>query len=85
MLNLAISTIAFVVAAWILNRFLDEQAIPRGFKRGAMILVLASLTAWGVWRTVDWTQSAMAENPEAAAANISGASQVLKDANQATP
>lgn len=49
MLNLTLSTIVFFVAAWLLNQYLNEQGIPYGITRGMMILVLASLTSWGVW------------------------------------
>jgi hypothetical protein len=85
MLNLAITTIVFFVAAWFLNSYLNEQGIPNGLTRGVMVLVLASLTSWGVWRTIDWTQQAKVDNPQAAIRNTGGVSQILKDANQAQP
>lgn len=85
MLNLAFSLIVFFVAAWFLNGYLNEQGIPNGLTRAIMVLVLASLTSWGVWRTIDWTQQAKMEDPQAAVINTGGASQVMKDANQAQP
>ena len=33
MMNLVISTVAFFVAAWFLNRYLDGQNIPKGMTR----------------------------------------------------
>ena len=36
MLNLAISTIVFFVAAWFLNGYLDQQGIPKGLILAAM-------------------------------------------------
>jgi len=84
MLNLIVSAIVFIVAAWFLNHYLDEQAIPNGIKRGMMVLVLSSLTSWGVWRAVDWTQVRI-ESPQAAVKTAGGVSQILKAANQAQP
>jgi hypothetical protein len=85
MLNLAISIIVFFVAAWFLNGYLNEQGIPNGLARGVLVLVLASLTSWGVWWTIEWTQQAKMESPQAAVINAGGVSQVLKDANQSQP
>ena len=85
MLNLAFSTIVFFVAAWFLNGYLNEQGIPNGLTRGMMVLVLASLTSWGVWWTIDWTQHAKLEEPRVAVTSTGGVYQILKDANQAQP
>ena len=43
MLNLIISTIAFFVAAWFVNRYLDEQEIAKGMPRGVLVFMLAFL------------------------------------------
>lgn len=56
MWNLIISTIVFFIAAWYINRYLDEQGIPRGLTRGMLALALASLVSWGAGEFVDWTQ-----------------------------
>ena len=56
MLNLLISTIVFFVAAWYLNRYLDELGIGRGMTRGTLVLVLASLVSWGAGSVVDWAE-----------------------------
>lgn len=65
MLGLIISTIVFFVAAWYLNRYLDEQEIPKGMTRGMLVLVLASLVSFGSGAIVDWTQEKI-EGPQAA-------------------
>ena len=83
MLSLIISTIVFFVAAWFLNRYLDEQGIPKGMTRGLTVLVLASLMSWAAGWAVDWTQDT---GEGAAAAQPPGAaSLILKAANQGQP
>ena len=83
MLNLIISTIVFFIAAWFLNRYLDEQGIPKGMTRGLTVVVLASLMSWGAGWAVDWTQGKI-EGPQAAQAS-GDLSQILKAANQGQP
>lgn len=56
MLNLLISTIVFFIAAWYLNRYLDEHEIAKGMTRGVLVFVLASLASWGSAEIVDWLQ-----------------------------
>lgn len=84
MLNLAISTIVFFVAAWFLNGYLDQQGIPKGLTRGVVVLVLASLMSWVAGWAVDWTQTRV-EGPQASIQTPSGLTQLMKDANQQQP
>jgi len=84
MLNLIVSTIVFFIAAWFLNRYLDEQGIPKGMTRGVTVLVLASLMSWGVGWAVDWAQ-AKVEGHQDTAQTAGALSQLLKDANQGQP
>jgi hypothetical protein len=84
MLNLAISTIVFFVAAWLLNGYLDQQGIPKGLTRGVVVLVLASLMSWVAGWAVDWTQTRV-EGPQASIQTPSGLTQLMKDANQQQP
>lgn len=84
MLNLAISTIVFFVAAWFLNGYLDQQGIPKGLTRGVVVLVLASLMSWVAGWAVDWTQTRV-EGPQASVQSPSGLTQLMKDANQQQP
>lgn len=84
MLNLIIAAIVFFVAAWLLNQYLDEQSIPNSITRAVMVLMLASLTSWGVWWAVDWAQTKVAE-PQVAVQSSGGVSQILKAANQTQP
>lgn len=79
MLSMIISTLAFFVAAWYLNLYLDEQGIGKGMTRGVLVLVLASLVSWGVGAAVDWMQ------PQAASPNASDLSQLLKATGQSQP
>lgn len=79
MLSLIISTLVFFVAAWTLNRYLDEQEIGKGMTRGVLVLVLASLVSWGAGAAVDWMQ------PQAAAPASGDLSQLLKASGQPRP
>jgi predicted PurR-regulated permease PerM len=84
MWNLIISTIVFVIAAWYLRRYLDEQGIPKGITRSLLVLVLASFVSWAAGGVVDWTQAKIA-GPQQAAHNSADLSQLLRDAGQAQP
>lgn len=84
MLNLTVSTIVFLVAAWFLNNYLDAQGIPKGMTRGVMILVLAALMAWGVGWTADWAQTKI-RGPQLLVQTPSGLTQLMKDAGQQQP
>ncbi len=84
MLNLIISTIVFFIAAWYINRYLDEQGIPKGMTRGVLVLVIASLVSWGTGEMVDWAQVKI-EGPQAAAQSPGDLSQLLKAVGQAQP
>lgn len=84
MLNLTISTIVFLVAAWFLNNYMDAQEIPKGMARGVMVLVLAALMAWGVGWTVDWAQNKI-EGPQTAMQAPGGLSELQKAAGQDQP
>lgn len=77
MLNLILSTIVFFVAAWLLNRYLDEHGIPKGITRSVLVLVLASLVSWGAGELVDWAQFKI-EGPQAASQTSNDLTQLLK-------
>lgn len=84
MLNLIISTIVFFIAAWFLNRYLDEQGIPKGMTRNITVMVLASMMSWGSGWAVDWAQGKVEGQPVTAQTS-EGLSQILKAANQEQP
>ncbi len=75
--NLIISTIVFFIAAWYINRHLDEQGIPKGMTRGMLVLVLGSVMSWGSGEMVDWIQNKI-EGPQPAAQTSGDLSQLLK-------
>lgn len=66
--NIIISTIVFIVAAWYIRRYLNEQAIPAGMARGLIVFILASVVSWGAGIVVDWVQEKV-EGPQPAAKN----------------
>ncbi len=77
MLSIVISTIVFFIAAWYINRQLDEQEINRGMTRGVLVFFLASLVSWGAGEIVDWTEVKI-EGPQAASTLPTDLSQMLK-------
>ena len=81
MMNLVISTVAFFVAAWFLNRYLDGQNIPKGMTRTMLVFSLAAMVSWGAGEVVDWAQ-VKTEGPRAAAQTSGELSQLLKAAGQ---
>jgi hypothetical protein len=79
MLNLIISTVVFFIAARLLNRYLDEQGVPKGMGRALTVMALASLMSWGVCWTLEWTQSGEGNFQSSASG---GVSQILGAASQ---
>ncbi|MDD2776779.1 MAG: hypothetical protein PHU06_12550 [Gallionella sp.] len=53
MLSIIVSTLAFFVAAWYLNRYLNEQEIAEGMTRRILVIVLASVVSFVVGVGVD--------------------------------
>jgi hypothetical protein len=80
-LNLIISTIVFFVAAWYLNRYLDQQEMPKGMSRGVLVFMLASLVSWGAGEIVDWAQVKI-EGPQASAQTPEDLTRLLKAISQ---
>ena len=46
MWNIIISTIVFIIAAWWIRRYLDEQGFPHGMTRGLLVVILAYAASW---------------------------------------
>ncbi len=84
MLNLILSTIAFFIAAWYINRYLDEQGISKGMIRGMLVFSLATLVSWGTGKMEVWAQIKI-EDPQAAAQTSHDLSHLLKLDCQAQP
>jgi predicted PurR-regulated permease PerM len=63
--NVVISTLVFIVAAWYVRRFLEEQGIPKGIARGLAVFMLAYLASWASGEAVDFMQEKI-EGPQAA-------------------
>ena len=80
MWNLIISTIMFFIAAWYLNRYLDEQGISKSMTRGVLVFSLASLVSWGAGEMADWTLG-----PQPTSQNSNDLSQLLKIVGQSQP
>lgn len=79
--NLIISTAVFFIVAWFVRRFLDEQGIYNGTKRGILVFVIASLVSIGAGEAVDWSQEKM-EGQKLAAKNPNDLPQLIKMINQ---
>ena len=84
MLNLVISTIVFFVAAWFVNRYLDDLEIAKGLTRGVLVFLLAFFASWGAGAIVDWVQVKV-EGPQAMAQDSVDLSRLLKAAGQQQP
>ena len=82
--GLFVSTIVFFIAAWYLNRYLDQQEIAKGMTRGVLVFTLAALVSWGAGALVDWAEVKI-EGPQAAAQTSGDLSRMLKAAGQAQP
>lgn len=54
MLSMALSTVAFFMARYYVNRYLDDIGVPKTFTRGAVAFCAALLVAYGVALIVDW-------------------------------
>jgi hypothetical protein len=52
--NIIISTIVFVIAAWWIRRYLEEQGLPKGMTRGLLVFVLAYAVSWVSGELADW-------------------------------
>ena len=82
MWNLIISTIVFIIAAWFIRRYLEEQGIPKGMTRGLLVFILAYVVSWGAGEAVDWVQEKI-EGPQPATQTSDDVSQLLKALGQA--
>ena len=52
--NIIISTIVFIIAAWWIRLYLDEQGLPKGMTRGLLVFTLAYAVSWASGELVDW-------------------------------
>jgi hypothetical protein len=79
--NLIVSTIVFFVVAWYVRRFLDEQGIHNGTKRGIAVFAIATLVSMGAGEAVDWSQERI-EGKKLTAKNQTNLPQLMKVINQ---
>ncbi len=54
MLGIALSTVAFFVASYLIKRYLDGIGIPKTIVRGMLVFALALAVAYGVAFAVNW-------------------------------
>ncbi len=57
MLSIALSTVAFFIAAYFIKRWLDDMDIPKSMTRSIVIFVAAAAVSYGVAFLVDWVIS----------------------------
>lgn len=84
MISLVISTIVFIVAAWYLNRYLDEQQVDKSRLRGMLVFLFAYLISVGSESLVDWAQEKI-EGPQTKMEASEHFLQLLKAVNQMQP
>ncbi len=53
--NIVISTIVFMVAAWLIRRWLEEHGMSKSMVRGLVVFILAYAVSWASGEVVDWT------------------------------
>lgn len=82
MWNLIISTIAFIIAAWYVRRYLEESGLPHGMTRGMLVFLVAFFVSWCVGEGVDWVQEKI-EGPQPAAANSDDLAKLLNELGKA--
>ena len=82
MWNLIISTIVFIIAAWYIHRYMDEQEIPKGMTRAISVFVLASIVSWVAGEAADWIQVKI-QGPQPVSQNSGDLQQLLKAVGQA--
>jgi hypothetical protein len=54
MLSMAVSTVAFFVVRYYVNRYLDDIGVPKTFTRGLVAFCAALLVAYAIAYFVDW-------------------------------
>ncbi len=57
MVSLAVSTVAYFVAAYVLKHRFDEAGIPKTMSRGLVIFAVSMLISYGVGAVVDMVVS----------------------------
>jgi len=57
MLSIALSTVAFFIAAYFIKRCLDDMDIPKSMTRSIVVFVAAAAVSYGVAFLVDWVIS----------------------------
>jgi hypothetical protein len=84
MWNIVISTLVFFIAAWYVNRYLNEQGIPKGMTRGILVFMVAYLVSWGAGEIADWAQEKI-EGPRPVTQTPNDLSELLKEVGQVKP
>lgn len=59
--NLVVSTLVFFIAAWYIQRYMDEQEMPKGMTRSILAFTFAYLLSWGAGEIADWAQEKIEE------------------------
>lgn len=52
--SLLLSFLAFFVARYYINRYLEDSGIPKGMTRNIVVFILALAVSYGVGFVVDW-------------------------------
>ena len=84
MSNIIISTIVFIIAAWWIRRYLDEQGMPHGMTRGLLVFILAYAVSWTSGELVDCAHDKLygVTQPTQVEQDLN---QIVKDAGLALP
>ena len=81
LLDLIISTIAFFVAVFYMNRYLDDQGMNKGMSRSVVVFLIASIVSFIVPKAIDFASDKIGGHKAATANTPQGneLSQLIKD------
>ena len=69
MLDFIFSTIVFFVAAFYLNRYLDEQGMDKGMSRSMLIFLVASIASFTSSAAIRWVSDEISGKKHVASAD----------------
>ena len=69
MLHFILSTIAFFIAAFYLNRYLDEQGMNKGMPRSMLIFLAASIASFAFSAATGWVSDEISGKKHVASAD----------------
>lgn len=76
MLDLVISTIAFFVTVFYMNRYLDDQGMNKGMSRSMLVFLIASIISFVVPMAIDFISDEIGGHKKAASVDAQQGNEV---------